>query len=141
MTGTLELKDDAHCFVCGKENIYGLQLDWKTFKNQTKSVFYPSRTHQGWRGIVHGGILASVLDEAMTRLAWETNGQAVTAEITIRYFNPARTGEKLLVTGEIGGTRGRIVETRAEIRNPQGHIVASAKGKAIKVKHTNGTPP
>lgn len=130
----LELKDDANCFVCGKANAHGLQLKWTTVGHRTESEFYPSRWHQGWRGIVHGGILATVLDEAMTRLAWELHGDAVTVEMTVRYFNPARTGEKLIVTGEIGETKNRLIPAKAEVRNAQGRIIATATGKALKVK-------
>ncbi len=130
---TLELKDDAHCFVCGKANIYGLQLNWKTHHHHTVAEFYPSKAHQGWQGIVHGGILAAMLDEAMTRLAWERHGGAVTAEITVRYFRPARIGEKLTVRGEIGENNKRLIPAKAEIRSGN-RLIASAIGKAIKAK-------
>ena len=134
MTTAIELKDDAHCFVCGKSNMGGLHLVWKTDGNVTETDFYPRKTHQGWQGLVHGGILAAVLDEAVTRLAWETHGAAVTAEITVRYHNPARIGEKLSVRGELGEAKGRLVPGKAEIRNAQGHLVASATAKAVKTK-------
>lgn len=134
---TIELKDDAYCFVCGKSNVRGLQLHWETEGNQTKSEFYPSKAHQGWRGIVHGGLLATILDEAMTRLAWKIYGSAVTAEINVRYHQIARTGEKLLITGELEESKNRLIPTKAEIRNSEGRLIASATGKAMKV----GRPP
>jgi uncharacterized protein (TIGR00369 family) len=133
-TATLELKDDAHCFVCGKANIYGLQLVWKTVQNMTTAEFYPSKAHQGWQGIVHGGILATILDEAMTRLAWQIHGGSVTAEITVRYFNSARIGEKLAVRGEIGAANKRLIPAKAEIRNGGGRLIATATGKILKVR-------
>ncbi|MCB4755734.1 MAG: PaaI family thioesterase [Elusimicrobia bacterium] len=133
-TQVLELTDDAHCFVCGHANVSGLQLTWHTEGNHTKAEFYPSRTHQGWRGLVHGGILASLLDEAMTRLAWESQGPAVSAELNIRYFNPARTGEKLTVTGEIAQVKGKLILGKAEIRNGQRRLIATATGKVLKVE-------
>src|SRR5437764_14749722 len=98
MSATLHLIDDAHCFVCGQSNVQGLQLHWKTEGKRSEAVYYPSPSQQGWAGFVHGGILAAVLDEAITRLAWQNYGGAVTAEISVRYFNPARIGEKLVVT-------------------------------------------
>ena len=131
----IELKDDAHCFVCGKSNVNGLQLHWRTHDNITESEFFPTRTHQGWQGIVHGGILATILDEAMTRLAWQLYGNALTAEITVRYLNFARIGEKLTVRGELGGTKNRLIPAKAEIRNSEGRIIASATAKVFKLKN------
>ncbi len=128
------LVDDEHCFVCGKSNTSGLQLTWKTQGTHTETEFYPSKSHQGWMGLVHGGILAAILDEAITRLAWQNHGGAVTAEISVRYFNPARVGEKLTITGEIGKPKGRLIPGKAEVRNEKGRIIAAATGKAIKQK-------
>jgi uncharacterized protein (TIGR00369 family) len=128
------LKDDAHCFVCGKANSQGLQLEWFTKGHVTEAAYYPSKTHQGWQGIVHGGILATILDEAMTRLAWQIYGNAVTAEMTVRYYNPARTGEKLMVRGEVGASKGRIIPAKSEIRNADGRLIASATGKVFQPK-------
>lgn len=134
MTPTLKLKDNAHCFVCGTENLNGLQIKWTTNHDSTRAEFYPSKIHQGWQGIVHGGILAAILDEAMTRLAWEKHGGAVTAEMNVRYMNPARIGQKLLIRGELGESKNRLIPTKAEIRNDKGRIIATATGKAVKPK-------
>lgn len=130
---SIKLTDDAHCFVCGKANIHGLQLVWNTQGSATQAEFYPPSHVQGWQGIVHGGVLAAVLDEGMTRLAWERHGGVVTGEITVRYYKPARVGERLFVKGEILPTKSRIIPGKAEIRNAAGHLVASAKGKIFKV--------
>ena len=131
---TIELIDDHHCFVCGDQNKSGLQIQWTTRANTTEAEFVSRPEHQGWKGIVHGGILATLLDEALTRLAWETHGGAVTAEITVRYHSAARIGETLFVKGEISDPRGRIIPGRSEIRNAEGVLIASAEGKAIKPK-------
>lgn len=139
MSTVTKLRDDAHCFVCGNENVHGLRLQWRTNGTMTESEFFPTKAHQGWKGIVHGGILAAVLDEAMTRLAWETYGGAVTAEIAVRYFNPARIGERLTIRGEVGNLRNRLIPAKAEIRNASGRLVASATGKAVKPKSTDHT--
>ena len=139
MTTHLQLVDDANCFVCGQSNVYGLRLKWKTEGNRTEAEYYPSKSHQGWAGLVHGGILAAILDEAITRLAWQNYGGAVTAEITVRYFNPVRIGEKLIITGEIGKLKNRLIPGNAEIRNEKGHLIATASGKALKPKNISKT--
>ena len=129
----MNLTDDAHCFVCGKSNVDGLQLEWKTEGNTTEAEFFPQRAHQGWRGLVHGGILATVMDEAMTRRAWEKFGGAVTGELTIRYLRPARVGERLVIRGEVLESKSRIIPAKAEIRSGDGRIVATATGKAFRI--------
>lgn len=129
-----ELIDDAHCFVCGTDNPAGLNIRWTTRENVTEARFTPSKAFQGWKDVVHGGILATVLDEAMTRLAWQRFGGAVTAEMTVRYLRPARVGDTFTVRGEVADVSGRLIPAKAEIRDSAGNVVAEATGKAIKVK-------
>ena len=130
----LELIDDNHCFACGMENPDGLRLQWKVDGQVMTAHFTPTKKYQGWKGVVHGGILATLLDEAMTRLAGIVYGKAVTAEMTVRYVAPARIGEALFVRGEIVKEARKIVEMRASIYCPDksGTLIAHAIGKAIK---------
>jgi len=97
--------------------------------------FVPPKKYQGWKGIVHGGILATLLDEAMTRLAGIVYQKAVTAEMTVRYVAPARIGELLYVRGEIVKEVRKLVEMRAFIYhpNPEGTLIAHATGKVLKI--------
>ena len=92
-----DLIDDHHCFACGSENARGLLIDWKIDGRTTSGEFVPGKHFQGWKDIVHGGIIATLLDEAITRLAWVVCGGALTAEMTVRYLAPAKVGEKLCV--------------------------------------------
>ena len=67
----LRLEDDQMCYVCGKKNLKGLRLDFRHSKGgrlETTVVF--SKKYQGFKGIVHGGVIAMVLDEMMVNLAW-----------------------------------------------------------------------
>src|SRR5689334_19516323 len=97
----MSLEDDRYCFACGMDNPNGLQIKWKTHGLTTSAEFIPDRRFQGWKGVLHGGIIATLLDEAMTRLAWEIYGAAVTAEMTVRYVAPAIIGEVLFIRGEV----------------------------------------
>lgn len=129
----MELKDDHQCFVCGLKNQEGLRLIWKTEGLVTTTHFIPEAKYQGWAGIVHGGILATLLDEAMTRLASEISGGAVTAEMTVRYKTPARVGTMLFIRGEITASSKKLIEMKASIHenNEAGIVIAQATGKAI----------
>lgn len=128
----LKLEDDHFCFACGIENPDGLRLQWITSGKTTTAQFIPERKYQGWKGILHGGIIATLLDEAMTRLAWLACGGGLTAEMTIRFVAPAKIGKLLDIYGEITNERRKIVEMKASIHS-DGVLIAHATGKAIKV--------
>ena len=74
------LKDDQWCFACGAENPHGLRLSGFRREGDDYVVeFTPQRHHQGWQGITHGGIAATILDEVMTRILYEQGLEVVTA--------------------------------------------------------------
>jgi uncharacterized protein (TIGR00369 family) len=129
----MALEDDGHCYVCGEKNPDGLRLMWTVNGNQTFAEFVPEKKHQGWKDVVHGGLLAVLLDEAMTRLIWKKLGSAVTAEMTVRYLSPAPVGEKLKIRGEIVDDSKRLVLAKAEITREDGTVVARADGKTLKL--------
>ena len=129
----LELVDDHRCFACGKENPDGLRLDWIIEGRTTSTQFTPDRKYQGWKGILHGGIIATLLDEAMTRLARIVCGGALTAEMSVRYVAPAQIGELLIVRGEIVSESRKLVEMKATIHSAADLLIAHSTGKAIKI--------
>lgn len=128
----LKLEDDHYCFACGLENPDGLRLQWITSEKTAAAKFIPDRKFQGWKGVLHGGIIATLLDEAMTRLAWLTYGGALTAEMTIRFVAPAEIGKLLDIHGEITNDRRKLVEMKTSIHS-SGILIAHATGKAIKI--------
>ena len=130
------LIDDHFCFACGKDNKEGLDLSWLVEGKTTHALFTPQRKFQGWKGFVHGGILATLLDEAMTRLAWIACGGAMTAEMTVRFLRPAPLDEKIYVLGEIVSENRKIVEMRASLYKEvkSGLCIARSTGKAVKFR-------
>jgi len=131
----IELKDNQACFVCGKENPGGLHVNF-TVDLKDLSIwgeFLPCETHQGFAGIVHGGIIATLLDEAMVKLAFEAGLRAVTAWMEIKYINPLYVGEKLHIKAQITRLHKRLLEGVAEAEGPGGKLIAKAKGKLLKV--------
>lgn len=128
----LVLEDDHWCFACGMKNPDGLRIVWQITERTTTAEFTPDRKYQGWKGIMHGGIIATLLDEAMTRLAWVVCGGALTAEMTVRYVAPARIGEVVHIRGEIVKESRKLVELKAFMSDATGKIIAYSTGKAIK---------
>ena len=126
-------EDDHHCFVCGMENPDGLRIAWHTEGHSTKAEFIADRKFQGWKGVLHGGIVATLLDEAMTRLACELYGHSVTAEITVRYVHPVPTQQKLIIRGEVVLESRRLIQMKSSLVDPSGKLLAHAAGKVMRV--------
>jgi acyl-coenzyme A thioesterase PaaI-like protein len=131
-----QLRDNQSCYVCGKKNPVGLAVDFEIDKDArtSKAAFIPADTHQGFQGIVHGGILSSLLDEAMAKLAFTIGIPAVTAEITVKFKASAVPGRELLITGRLTQETGRLILAEAKIEQGLA-VIAEAKGKLLRI-HT-----
>jgi uncharacterized protein (TIGR00369 family) len=129
-----QLRDNQRCYVCGKKNPHGLAVEFE-ISRETRSIrapFTPSDFHQGYEGIVHGGILSSLLDEAMAKLAFSLGIPAVTAEIEVKFKAPASPGDTLVVTGSLINETRRLIRAEAKIeRGPV--VIAEAKGKLLRI--------
>ncbi|MBC7288353.1 MAG: PaaI family thioesterase [Armatimonadetes bacterium] len=122
----LRVSSDDYCFACGSANPHGLHLTGFSFDgNQYLFRFTPAPHHQGWRGITHGGIIATVLDEAMTRLLWEKGRPAVTAELKVRYRRPLPVGTSTRVRAWQIGQRGRLIFLAAVIEDDEDEYARS----------------
>jgi acyl-coenzyme A thioesterase PaaI-like protein len=130
-----EFVDNHRCFVCGEKNSEGLRLEFRLDQGRSEAeatVIFPER-FQGWEGVVHGGLLATVLDEAMVKAAWARDMRSVTGEITVRYLKPAEVAKPYRLTGRLTGARGKIVLAESELVGEDGQAVARATGKLFKV--------
>lgn len=129
----MELKDDGMCFGCGKKNALGLQLDFKIqgLSSTTKFVF--KKHHQGYADIIHGGIITTILDEAMGRLLFDLGILSLTVALEVRFFHPVKVGDEVFVKGEILRQRRKIIDAYSEIKLKNGQRVAQAKAKFLKV--------
>jgi acyl-coenzyme A thioesterase PaaI-like protein len=131
----MELRDNQNCFVCGKDNPVGLKVefDLDPAAKTIRGKYIPRPEHQGYEGIIHGGIIAALLDEAMVKLAWRLGIPAVSAELTTKFRAPAAPGDDLAVTARITSEHGRLIEAEAKVeRGPV--VVGEAKGKLLKVR-------
>jgi uncharacterized protein (TIGR00369 family) len=135
ISGMTDFNDDQNCFVCGKKNAAGLQLDFSQNPQNGESetrVAFPVQL-QGWRSTVHGGLLATVLDETMIKAAAAHGLKCVTAEITVKFKKPAMTGIPYLAAGKVLETRGRIILAESRIGDAEGQLFATATGKLFKI--------
>jgi len=130
-----EFRDDRVCFVCGEKNPAGLKLRIRTDAERGESsvdVTFPEYL-QGWAKVVHGGLLAMVLDEAMIYAAKAKGLKCVTGEMTVRFVKPASTGVAYKLKGRFIEDKGRIVLAESELSDSDGLEVARATGKLFKL--------
>jgi uncharacterized protein (TIGR00369 family) len=131
-----ELPHTRSCFVCGEANPHGLNLRFHTDGRSVQARFIPGAEHSGFHRTVHGGLLATVLDEVMVwACAVASRRFGYCAEFNIRFLHPVRPGEPTLVTGELVTNRkNRIYEAKAQIQDESGRVLASATGKYLPLK-------
>ncbi len=136
----MNLVDDHHCFACGADNPDGLGLKFEYPEpGRCRAEFLPSAKFQGWKGVLHGGIVSTLLDEALAHaLGGQERGGggsgAVTAELTVRFKKPVPIGEKIILMGRVVSERGRVIEAESEISDGQGSVLAQAAGKLVRPK-------
>jgi uncharacterized protein (TIGR00369 family) len=131
---TLLARSDHECFGCGDHNAIGLHLRFAAASDGVAARFTPGHHHQGYDSLVHGGIISTLLDEAMAWAAAKAGIWAVTAELSIRFRRPLRVGEMTEVRSRVTGNHGRLVLAAAELQMVETHaVVASASGKLLRV--------
>jgi len=126
----------GNCFVCGENNRGGLRLTFEIdHEEQTlRTTFVASPIFQGYDGLVHGGIISTLLDEAMAKLAYELGYNAVTASLEVRFKKPVPILEPLLVYGEISEATQRLVRAKARITRGDGAVLATGSSTLLKQK-------
>jgi len=126
---------DGMCFACGQKNPIGLKLQFQREGDRYCATFTADQALQGYHNVLHGGIVATLLDEAMARLVWELHGPAATAKLEVRYRKPAPCGVPIMVCGWITDARqgGRAVATAADARLQDGTLLAEATGLIVRL--------
>jgi len=120
------------CFVCGDKNITGLKARFFLEGNQAVTEVSALEQFEGYRGIYHGGVLSALLDEVMIKAILALGRFPVTAEMTVRFLKPVRTGEKIKLFGKVAKCKGRMFLTEGRATGDSGQVVATASGKYIE---------
>lgn len=129
------------CFGCGPANPIGLHLE---FQEHTEggvwAAFHSKPEYQGWDGVMHGGLVTVLLDEAM---AWAASASRViyyTAKLEVRYRRPVPVDAPLVVRGWITNKRGSRLETRAELQSQTGEMLAEATALFLRAPSASDPP-
>lgn len=131
----MEIENNDRCFVCGKQNPFGLQITPNISPDGSKVEIActPPDHFQGWASVIHGGILSTLLDEAITYVGIASfDCPAVTAQLEIRFKSPAPTGKKLIVNAKRVKNTKRLIEAAADITLEDGTLIADGSGKVVK---------
>jgi uncharacterized protein (TIGR00369 family) len=128
----MELLDDGYCFACGKSNPNGLKVEFKRTDHGAAAEFVADKNFQGYKDIVHGGIIATLLDEAGAKALLTRGIKAVTAEMTLRFKNPLFINERAIINADIERERGRLYEIKASIKRVNGEMIAQSKAKLFR---------
>ncbi|HKV25594.1 MAG TPA: PaaI family thioesterase [Candidatus Acidoferrum sp.] len=130
---TLAPNPENKCFGCGGANDAGMKLTFVQDNANKKIVgkFILGERYQGGGGNGHGGIIATLLDEAMGKACRFRGVRAVTAELAIQYLKPVNVNEEIIVEGYETGEKGRNLFFTGEIRNSAGVLLARGTGRFV----------
>lgn len=136
----MELNDTTayqRCFACGQRNPYGLQMVFRQEDDTIVSDFSPREEHQGFPGIVHGGIVAVVLDEVLNRTSLLAARPAwtMTGRLELRYRRYVPYGPLLRVRATLGTQRGRMVQASGKLTlaGDESVVFAEAQGSFMSL--------
>jgi uncharacterized protein (TIGR00369 family) len=125
---SFELPHTPGCLVCGRHNPHGLQLSLHVddTTGAIHTTFTPTQHHIGFEGVIHGGVIATVLDEAMVWAAtWAGRRFCLCGELSVRFRRPGIIGQPLFVTASIEKSRAKVIRTIGQITDANNQLIAS----------------
>jgi uncharacterized protein (TIGR00369 family) len=124
------------CFGCGGANDRGMKLTFEQddATQRIRGAFKLGAEYQGGPGFIHGGIIATVLDEAMGKVCRFRGVRAVTAELIVEYLKPVSVDAPLLIEAYEVEKIGRNLHFVGEIRNQAGVLLARGRGRFVVIE-------
>jgi len=132
---TLTPRAENHCFGCGAANGRGMQLTFEQDDERQRIVgrFRLGKDYEGGSGFLHGGIIATLIDEAMGKVNRFRETLAVTAELNVEYHRPVPVDALIVVEAFEARHEGRDLHHECEIRNEAGKLLARGRGRFVQV--------
>ena len=121
------------CFACGQLNESGLQLTFRREGARIVAEYQPRERFQGFPGVLHGGILATMLDETMSRTGAMRREWLMTGKLEIRYRRPAPVDQALRVWGEIVRERRGAIDAAGAVELADGTVLAEGRGMFLRL--------
>lgn len=128
--------NSRHCFVCGLANPHGLQLRFEiTAPGEVVANYTVPERYEGYPGVVHGGIVAAMLDEVVSRVHMGIDPPRFmyTARLELRYRKNVPIGQPLRIVGRAEKSKGRTATSKGAIYDQNGDILAEAEALLVNV--------
>ena len=131
----IDPKPGNRCFGCGGANTRGMHLSFEQDDERQRIVgrFCLGEEYQGGSGFLHGGIIALLLDEVMSKACRFHAQHAVTADLRVEYKRPIRVNTDIIVEGFVARREGRQLYHEGEIRNASGNLLARGEGRFVVI--------
>jgi acyl-coenzyme A thioesterase PaaI-like protein len=120
---------DHSCFACGENNPIGLKLKFREEEGSMRTEFVPREVHQGYPGLMHGGLASTILDEAMSRAINVLGIIAVTARLEVRFRLGVPLNTPLQAEGRIIRRKGPLIDTEGRITLADGRTAVEATAR------------
>jgi len=133
-------EEHPYCLLCGRNNPRGLKLDFQFMENGTmETSLRCSKGLEGYRGIVHGGVIAALLDSIMTNCLFANGVKALTAELKVRYLSSVNTKELIRLRAVIEKSYAHFFMLKAELfQNGTAKARATGKFFSFSQKQSHG---
>ncbi|HVC45798.1 MAG TPA: PaaI family thioesterase [Terracidiphilus sp.] len=121
------------CFGCGQANETGLHLEFQlTPEDAVVCQATVGDSYEGPPGYLHGGIIATLLDESMSKAVRARGLVAMTRHMAVDYMRPVRSGSAIRMEGRMVRSEGRKHWAQAEVRDDDGRVLAKAEGLFVE---------
>ena len=121
------------CYACGDANERGLQMRFRREGDRTVCDYAPHPFEQGFPGRMHGGVVTTLVDEAMGWAVYHAGAWAATARLAVRFRRPVRLDTPLRIEAWVTRDRGRLIELRADVRDAAGALLAEGEGAFMRL--------
>ncbi len=123
------------CVICGQEHPTGMRLRFAVDDHGSETGWTVQERFAGFHGVLHGGLVLAVMDDAMWYAIYGQGGVTLTAEATVRYRRRVEVGQPIAIRGRVREHRGRLWTCAAEVVSAGGaaEVLATAEGKFIAV--------
>jgi acyl-coenzyme A thioesterase PaaI-like protein len=129
----VEVTYDGTCFGCGERNERGLKMHFVDLGGESACEYEVPAQYQSWQGLVHGGLIALMLDEAVGWAGWHAGHPGLTGKLDVRYRLPLKVGERVRVVGRVERIRRSLVYSVAHIdRLSDGARIAEASATLME---------
>lgn len=132
------LRSQSRCVVCGQEHPHGLRIRFGAGPSgSAEAEWTPTSDWEGFEGIIHGGLISTVLDEAMSKAVAATGSRALTGELRVRFRTHVETGSPYRIRGWINERRKRLLRTEATLMTTSGEECAHAWATFVEVPRSH----